>query len=434
MLLLKNIPKILFHLLVGFGFLVFFLFACKDPNNDQDVIPPADPFKNYSRVSMANLWLSTMTDYYSFEHFHIDYYIYLITTGVRYNIQKAKFDLDFGLHGSSPFYESGYKLDIKAAVNTDWPEFIVVGEIFNESPIPYSNPFIITSDDYGEMKIYNWNSRNNGFAGIVMRHGYDLYPVLLARDETGTIGTNYVLNKYSLVFLDYKLDSASEANLTFDSCFIDYFDMKNETTFRFAGMKIDGITGNIVIKSHMFYAETDLEGNVLTESNLGEINSGSTEINKVYYENVEPLNIYHWNFKKNNVLNLEKYSNTGVKEYSREIELFTDHPGIEAVCKVEKSVNHNDCLIYGYFQQNMDPAPPIFKGNFFIKTDDEGNEAIRVIWNEDVEGHYGSSSHIIDLGNEQYFFLYNFHFDNGFNYFTIERLDLGGRSLSKNEK
>ena len=116
-------------------------------------------------------------------------------------------------------------------------------------------------------------------------------------------------------------------------------------------------------------------------------------------------------------------------EYSRNIELFSDQTGIEAVCHMEKNRSDSACLIYGYFIQNMNPDPPIFKGNFFIKSDDEGNEAYRIIWNEYLEGRFGGEQHVEDIGNGQFIFLYTFHTDSPFSYLIYENLDLDTLAL-----
>jgi hypothetical protein len=189
------------------------------------------------------------------------------------------------------------------------------------------------------------------------------------------------------------------------------------------GVKVDGLTTDTGLVTHMFYFEN--AGGNFTEYNLGDLSQGKTEPENIYYENVNPLKIYRWSYKAKNILTLEKYSHNGNKEYSRDITLFEYAPLTVAVCMVEKSADHNYCLVYGYFlDKSSIPDPPVYKGNFLIRIDDEGNETDRVIWNEDFTGKCAGELHIQDIGNNSYIFLYSFDFETDNDYFVVERIDL----------
>jgi len=418
---LKNILKHLIILLAGLIIIAASFFSCKGPDDNQDILPE-DPLSYTSVNPAVYFWVASMADCYSFEHFFKNNKIYLVTTGERYNIELAQFGINADFYGASPFYESENKLDIKSAIDLSSGDFLAVGEIYNETPWPYSNPFYKTSGPEYDIRIFDWNGRNNSFEGVTMYSGDYIGALFLARDEIGSIGAKYPLYEYSMVYTEHIDDTARVSLFPVDSCYIDYYDKPSTFTERFVGMKIDAVTEDTGIVTHMFYFEN--AGGNQVEYNLGNMFPGRLVPEDVYYENVNPLKIYRWSYKSKNVLTLEKYSHTGDKEYSRDIKLFEDTLGIEAVCQVEKSADHQFCLIYGYFQQNIDPGPPVFKGNFLIKMDDEGNVTNSVIWDEHFNGKYAGEPHVQDIGDDRFVFLYSFDFLTGNDYFIFERIDL----------
>jgi hypothetical protein len=248
--------------------------------------------------------------------------------------------------------------------------------------------------------------------------------LFLARDEISTIGGKYPLYQYSMALAEHYDDSLQISFFPIDSCYIDYYDKPSVFTERFVGVKVDGLTIDTGLVTHMFYFEN--AGGNLVEYNLGNLSPGKLEPENIYYENVNPLKIYQWSFKgSKSVMTLEKYSHMGQLEDSRDIKLFEADNVTDVVCQVEKSADHNYCLVYGHFRQKyIYPDSAEFKGNFLIRIDDEGNEKDRVIWNEDFTGKYAGEQHIQDIGDDRYVFLYSFDFETGNDYFIFERIDL----------
>ena len=412
-----------FKIFLAAGFAIMVMTCCKKPKGDENE-HIVDTIPGYTTVVPdMNLWVLSMSDYKSFDHCYYDDYIYLITTGERYDIRKAKFAVNAHFYGNFPFYESEHKLNIRSAVRLEGGDsFLAVGGILNESPLPYSNPFYKANSPGLDIRIFNWEGRNNSFEGVTQYSGDYMGALFLARDEVGSVGSKYPLYEYSMVFTEHYDDSAYISPFPIDSCYIDYYDKPSVFTERFVGMKIDAVTQDTGIVTHMFYFEN--AGGYLVEYNLGNLFPGRLKPENNYYEDANPLKIYLWSQKDHNVLTLEKYSHNGIKEYSREIKLFEDQQDIEAVCQVEKSADHQFCLIYGYFYQNMDPEPPVFKGNFLIKMDDEGNETDRVIWNENFTGKYAGEQHVQDIGENRFVFLYSFDFLTDNDYFVFEIIDL----------
>jgi hypothetical protein len=234
---LKNNLKSIILLLLGFGLIAASFISCKDHNDD---IPPVDTTVNYIRITwdIAHVQVPEMADFKSFEHFYKNNKIYLVTTGERYNIELAQFGINADFYGASPFYESENKLDIKSAVDLGSGDFLAVGEIFNETLWPYSNPFYKTSGPEYDIMIFDWNGRNNSFEGVTMYSGDYIGALFLARDEIGSIGTKYPLYEYSMVFTEHYEDSAHVSPFPIDSCYIDYYDKPAVFTERFVGVKL----------------------------------------------------------------------------------------------------------------------------------------------------------------------------------------------------
>jgi len=401
-----------------------FLLLCKEPDEGPD--NNDDPFSSYDTVTPAvSFWQASLADYLSFVHFYYEDHIYIVPTGERYDIEVAKLSTDAAYYNVSSIYESDVKLDITSAFQTEGGGILTFGGVYNETPASYTNPFYKADDDLLGFVAFDWEGESNYFDGVtVYDPDYALGALFLARDVIGMIGDRYPVNRYSMVFSEHYGDSAQIIQMPWDSCYIAYYDKPAVYTERFVGVKIDGTDADTALMTHMFYFEN--AGGNQVEYDLGDLCPGKLEPDNLYYENANPLKIYRWNFKAKNILTLEKYSHTGNKEYSRDITLFEYTPLTEAVCRVEKSADHNYCLIYGYFiDKSSIPDLPVFKGNFLIRVDDEGNETHRVIWNEeDIEGKPAGEQHIQDIGDNRYVLLYSFDFENDNDYFLFERIDL----------
>jgi hypothetical protein len=282
-------------------------------------------------------------------------------------------------------------------------------------------------DLFSEIRIFDWNGLNNSFEGVTMYDNENTIGALfLASDEIATIGGKYPLYQYSMVYTEHYDDSAQISPFPVDSCYVDYYDKPSVYTERFVGVKVDALTIDTGIVTHMFYLEN--AGGNLVEYNLGNLSPGKLVPENIYYENVNPLKIYRWSFNgPKSIMTLDKYSHTGQLEYSRDIMLFENDGLIDTdvVCKVEKSADHNYCLIYGYFKHKyIQPDSADLIGNFLIRIDDEGNETDRVIWDEDITGKYAGEQHIQDIGDDRFVFLYSFDFSTDNDYFIFERIDL----------
>ena len=262
-----------FKIFLAAGFAIMVMTCCKKPKGDENE-HIVDTIPGYTTVVPdMNLWVLSMSDYKSFDHCYYDDYIYLITTGERYDIRKAKFAVNAHFYGNFPFYESEHKLNIRSAVRLEGGDsFLAVGGILNESPLPYSNPFYKANSPGLDIRIFNWEGRNNSFEGVTQYSGDYMGALFLARDEVGSVGSKYPLYEYSMVFTEHYDDSAYISPFPIDSCYIDYYDKPSVFTERFVGMKIDAVTQDTGIVTHMFYFEN--AGGYLVEYNLGNLFPG----------------------------------------------------------------------------------------------------------------------------------------------------------------
>jgi hypothetical protein len=387
-------------ILFVFCLFALILYSCIKPHEDTPQPPPEDPFQNYTRVESSLKSYPELGDFWCQQHFIIDSSIYVF--GIN---KMAIFNLSGDLQSIKIIYSSdnGYHIN-KIKYDPENKLFFFVGSSNNDPFYSgFMNPLLLVFDLQGNLvfeDIYAWNGRQNYFEDILLSPQKE--PVILTADLVGPSWDSKWVN--TLLFLNSSFDSVNSVEIPFDSCSYSYFDYRNDSVVQFVGEKTDSIA-YASSYTHTIYAEMSISGDPIKMIAICPSDGG------LYIENSTQLDIYHWTNNDNwwqFNMKLDKFSEAGALDYSREIELLKK-TSIDPVTEVYIIPENDAIIVYGAMDYIGYYTAPVFYGHYIVKIDDSGKELYRILFNDDLKGYVMTGSCLSVLGDNHYIFLFTFY-------------------------